>query len=65
MKKKLSPIMLFFMIFTLAGSVEAITEELPENCSISDNVLGVYRPEVAESKDRVLTWLEEIETELA
>lgn len=45
----------------LAGSVDAITEELPENCSISDNVLGVYRLDVADSKDRVLTWLEEVQ----
>lgn len=48
----------------LAGSVEAITDELPENCSISENVLGVYRPEVASSKDRVLAWVQEIEQEL-
>ncbi|NCB92565.1 MAG: flavodoxin [Clostridia bacterium] len=45
----------------LAGSVDAITEELPENCSISDNVLGVYRLDVADSKDRVLNWLEEVQ----
>lgn len=48
----------------LAGSVDAITEELPGNCNISDNVLGVYRPEVADSKDTVLAWLEEIQQEL-
>lgn len=48
----------------LAGSVDAITEELPKNCSISENVLGVYRAEVADSKDEVLAWLTEIQAEL-
>lgn len=47
----------------LAGSVDDITAELPDNCSISDNVLGVYRSEIADSKDSVLAWLEEIEQE--
>ena len=49
----------------LAGSVDAITAELPDNCSISDNVLGVYRSDVADSKNQVLKWVQEIQQELA
>lgn len=49
----------------LAGSVDAITAELPEDCSISDNVLGVYRPDVVDSKEKVLAWQNEIQQELA
>lgn len=45
----------------LAGSVEAITDELPENCTVSDNVLGVYRSDVADSKEQVFAWLQEVQ----
>lgn len=44
----------------LANSVEDITASLPENCTVEENVLGIYRPEVSQSQQSVLEWLNEI-----
>ena len=40
----------------LAGSVEAITAELPDSVTISDNVLGVFRSDVSSSENQVREW---------
>lgn len=48
----------------LADSVNEIKEVLPKNCKVSDNVLGVYRPEVADSKENVLNWMKENDKEI-
>lgn len=44
----------------LSGSVEDIKAVLPEDCTVEENVLGVYRPEVPDSQNAVLEWLQEI-----
>ena len=44
----------------LASSVENIMDTLPESCTIEDNVIGVYRPEVTDSQEAVLEWLTDI-----
>lgn len=44
----------------LSGSVEDIKAVLPEDCTVEENVLGVYRPEVPNSQNAVLEWLQEV-----
>ena len=45
----------------LASSVEDITAALPESCTVSENVLGVYRPDVDTSEAEVKSWIQELE----
>lgn len=45
----------------LASSVEDITAALPESCTVSENVLGVYRSDVDTSEAEVKSWIQELE----
>lgn len=49
----------------VARSGEDIREILPKNCQIEKNILGVYRSEILNSKDKVLNWLSKIGYEKA
>lgn len=44
----------------LAGSVQDITAELPDDCTVEENVIGVYRNDVNAAQPAVLSWLTEI-----
>ena len=44
----------------LAGSVREITDELPLNCNVEKNVLGIYRAEIPDGQPKVQQWLKEI-----
>ena len=44
----------------LAGSVEDITAELPEDCKIEDNVIGIYRDDIPNGQGTIQQWLTEI-----
>lgn len=44
----------------LASSVRDITNALPEDCIIIDNVLSVYRSEATQSQGKVLSWINEL-----
>lgn len=44
----------------LARSVRNITDSLPASCTIEENVLGLYRPEVPNAQKAVTDWLSEI-----
>ena len=44
----------------LASSVQDITAALPEDCTVIDNVIGVYRPEVDSARPAVQAWLAEL-----
>ncbi len=41
-------------------SVRTITEALPEDCTVIDDVLGVYRPDVPGAQSEVQEWLSRI-----
>ncbi|WP_243124550.1 flavodoxin [Enterocloster clostridioformis] len=44
----------------LARSVREITEELPADCSVEENVLGIYRADIPGGQPKVQEWLTEI-----
>lgn len=44
----------------LAGSVQDITAELPDDCTVEENVIGVYRNDVNSAQPDVLSWFAEI-----
>lgn len=44
----------------LANSVETITSELPSDCTVIDNVIGVYRDNIASAQPKINEWLDEI-----
>lgn len=44
----------------LARSVREITEELPSDCSVEENVLGIYRADIPGGQPKVQEWLTEI-----
>lgn len=44
----------------IARSGEDIMESLPKDCKVEENILGIYRSEILNSKDKVLNWLSEI-----
>ena len=44
----------------IARSAEDISESLPGDCEVEENVLSVYRPEVTSSQSTVLEWLSDI-----
>ena len=44
----------------LARSVREITDELPSDCIIEENVLGIYRADIPGGQPKVQQWLREI-----
>lgn len=44
----------------LARSVWEITEELPSDCSVEENVLGIYRADIPGGQPKVQKWLTEL-----
>lgn len=44
----------------LAGSVEDITAELPSDCAIEENVIGIYRDDIPSGQSEIKKWLKEI-----
>ncbi|WP_314723457.1 flavodoxin [Enterocloster bolteae] len=44
----------------LARSVREITDELPSDCSVEKNVLGIYRADIPGGQPKVQQWLKEI-----
>ena len=44
----------------LAISVREITDELPSDCIIEENVLGLYRADIPGGQPKVQQWLREI-----
>ena len=44
----------------LARTVREITKELPKNCELEKNVLGIYRAEIPAGQPKVQQWLTEI-----
>ncbi len=44
----------------LAGSVEDITAELPSDCAIEENVIGIYRDDIPSGQSVIKKWLKEI-----
>lgn len=44
----------------LAGSVKEITEELPKDCEVEENVIGIYRADIPHGQPAVQEWLKEI-----
>lgn len=44
----------------LAGSVQDITAVLPEDCTIEENVIGVYRNDIPSAQPAIQSWLAEI-----
>lgn len=44
----------------LARSVEDIENELPESVKLEENVIGIYRNEINDSRQRIIEWLNDI-----
>lgn len=44
----------------VAGSAEDMTEALPDDCSVEDHILGVYRADILDAESDVKAWLKEI-----
>lgn len=44
----------------LARSVQDIKAALPDDCTVEENVVGIYRPEVDSARSEVQSWLAEI-----
>lgn len=44
----------------LASSVQDITAELPDDCEIEENVIGVYRDDIPGAQAEIQEWLGEI-----
>lgn len=44
----------------LSGSVDDITKELPDNCEVEGNVIGVYRDDIPSAQREIQEWLREI-----
>lgn len=45
----------------LARSVREITDELPSDCSVEENVLGIYRADIPGGQPKVQQWLQDID----
>ena len=44
----------------LAGSVDAITAELPADCEVEENIIGIYRDDIPDGQGKVQEWLSDI-----
>lgn len=45
---------------SLANSVREITEVLPSDCKVEENVIGIYRADIPNGQPLIKQWLEEI-----